>query len=71
MGLRIGKLGHIDNIGERGARRRRLSGVVWLVIALAGWILIVVRRLPSTWAFALVVPFTLAAVGWLQAREKT
>jgi hypothetical protein len=71
MSLGIGRPGHIANIGERGARRRLLGGLVWLVVGMAAWIVLLLRHAPESWSFALVVPFTLAAVGWLQAREKT
>ena len=71
MSHRVGRPGHIENIGERGARRRLRGGLVWLVAGLVAWIVMLLKHAPAAWAFALVVPFTLAAVGWLQAREKT
>ena len=71
MSLRAVRTGHIENIGERGARRRRRGGFVWLAIGIVAWVTLLVRHVPANWAFLLVVPFTLAAVGFLQAREKT
>lgn len=62
---------HVENIGPRGARRRLIGGVVWLAIgiAVAGWML--VRRVTGGGYALLAVPFMLAALGWLQARERT
>lgn len=62
---------HIANIGERGARRRLVGGIVWLVAGVAGTIVLILRRSALPWYEVLILPFTLAAVGWLQAREKT
>jgi hypothetical protein len=47
------------------------GGVVWLAAGVVAWIVMLVKHAPASWSFVLVVPFTLAAVGWLQAREKT
>jgi hypothetical protein len=62
---------HIENIVERGARQRRRGGMVWLVIAAAGAIALVALREPRSWRLALTLPFFLAAIGFLQARERT
>jgi len=64
-------LRHIANIGARGQRRRRLGGLFWLLIALASSAWFLVHDVPLLWYLALVVPFTLAAIGELQARQKT
>ena len=71
MSLGVDRPGHIANIGERGARRRRRGGMVWLAIGAIAWVVLLVRHAPASWSLLLVVPFTLAAVGWLQAHEKT
>jgi len=63
--------GRVENIVERGARRRQRTGVVWLVIAIVGATLLVWLGEPRWWRLALVVPFGLAAIGFLQARERT
>lgn len=63
--------GHIANIGERGARRRALGGIVWLAAGAVAAVALVATHAPRPYRLALVVPFTLAAMGWLQAREKT
>ena len=62
---------HVDNIGERGARRRR-----YLAWAMAGASVIVVIALAATHAprwsrLILSLPVGLAAGEFLQAREKT
>lgn len=62
---------HIANIGERGARRRARGGIVWLVVGLVATVALVATHAPRLYRLAVVVPFTLAALGWLQAREKT
>jgi hypothetical protein len=61
----------VANIGPRGVRRRRIGGVVWLVIgvAAAGWM--VARVVPGAAYVLLAIPFTMAALGFLQARERT
>ena len=62
---------HIANIGERGARRRWLSGVAWLIVAV-GLIVVLVAFGTPRWTRLLVgIPVGLAATGFLQARERT
>ena len=61
----------VANIGERGARRRRTIGMVWAVIAVVATIALATSDAPRSWRLLLVVPFGLAANGFLQAREKT
>jgi hypothetical protein len=62
---------HIANISEIGARRRRRGGFVWLGVALAALAIMIAYKLPHADRLALVVPFGLAATGFLQSREKT
>lgn len=63
--------GHVENIGPRGARRRAIGGVVWLAVGIAASAWLVVRHARGG-AFAfLAIPYFLAAIGWLQARERT
>lgn len=62
---------HVANIAERGARRRALGGAVWLVVGVVAAALLLTMHASRFYRIALVVPFTLAALGWLQAREKT
>lgn len=63
--------GRVANIDARGRRRRLVGGVVWLVIAVAATVALVALRARDGWYALLVVPFTLAALGWFQARERT
>ncbi|HEY9228607.1 MAG TPA: hypothetical protein VIP11_18275 [Gemmatimonadaceae bacterium] len=62
---------HIENIGDRGARRRRAGGVAWLLIGLVGAVLLIASGAPRVWRLPLVLAFALSANGFLQAREKT
>lgn len=62
---------HIANIGDRGARRRRASGVVWLVVAIGVVIALFVGGAPRWMRLLVAIPAGLSAVGFLQARERT
>jgi hypothetical protein len=62
---------HVDNIGERGARRRRLIGWMWTVVTVVAVIALVAARAPRAARLFLALPVGLAAIGFLQAREKT
>lgn len=61
----------VPNIGARGRRRRAAGGVVWLVVGLAAVAVLHFRHAATPAYLPLVIPFTLAALGWFQAREKT
>jgi fatty acid desaturase len=61
----------VENIVDRGARLRRRAGVVWLIIAIAGAGVLIWTGEPRWWRLALAVPYFLAAIGFLQARERT
>jgi hypothetical protein len=61
----------IPNIGPRGRRRRLIGGFVWLGVGLAASIALGAAAAPRSWSVALVVPFTLAALWYFQAREHT
>jgi hypothetical protein len=62
---------HIDNIGEPGARRRRRGGLVWVAITGIVAILIITTNAPKPMRLLLAIPVGMAALGFLQAREKT
>jgi hypothetical protein len=62
---------HVVNIDQRGCQRRLRGGAVWLAIATAATIALVVLRARGPWFSLLAVPFTLAALGYFQAREQT
>jgi hypothetical protein len=59
------------NIGARGCRRRRMLGYGWLGVGVLGTVALGVSARPAWLALLLVVPFTMAALGWLQARAHT
>ena len=61
----------VANIGDHGARRRGRTGIVWLVIAIAASVVLVLTDTPRYCRLALIVPFGFAVNGLLQAREKT
>ena len=63
--------GRVANIDARGRRRRLVGGVVWLVTATVATAVLVALRAREGWYALLVVPFTLAALGWFQARART
>ena len=62
---------HVSNIGDRGARRRRASGVVWLIVAIALFVVLLLAGAPRWARLAIAIPVGLAAIGFLQARERT
>jgi hypothetical protein len=61
----------LPNIAERGARRRRNGGIAWAIIGAIAAVVLVARHLPATALLVLAFPFALAALGFLQARERT
>ena len=64
-------MNHVANIDDRGRRRRLIGGVVWLGIATVATAVSSSLRARDAWYALLVVPFTLAALGYFQARERT
>ena len=62
---------HVENIGPRGARRRAIGGAVWLAVAVGGSAWAIAQRAPGAVYLALGIPYFLAAIGWLQARQRT
>jgi hypothetical protein len=64
-------MNRVANIDERGRRRRLIGGVVWLGIATVATAVLSSLRARDGWYALLVVPFTLAALGYFQARERT
>ena len=61
-------LQHVANIGDRGARRRLISGVVWIVIGAGVLIALLVTGAPRVARLILAIPVGLSAIGFLQAR---
>jgi hypothetical protein len=61
----------VANIGARGIRQRRITGVVWLVLGVAALVVMLLTRAPRGARLWLAIPFALARLGLLQARAKT
>jgi hypothetical protein len=62
---------HVANIGEGGATRRRHNGYAWVAIAAVAYTALLVLHAPRWSRLLLVLPIGAAAIGLLQAREKT
>jgi len=62
---------HVDNIGERGARIRRRTGWVWTAVTVVVVIALVAADASRAARLFVALPVGLAALGFLQAREKT
>ena len=62
---------HIANICESGERRRRMGGVIWLVVSAIAFAALLLTGAPRWTRALLFIPFALSAVGFLQARAKT
>lgn len=61
----------LENITAAGRRRRLIGGAVWLVAASGATAVLTSRHARDGWFAVLVVPFTLAALGYFQAKERT
>ena len=61
----------VTNLADRGVQQRRTLGIIWLVISLMAVGSLIVFGAPRVWRLALAVPFALAAVGFIQAQERT
>jgi hypothetical protein len=59
------------NLAERGVRRRQTMGIIWLVISIVAAGSMILLNSARAWRLVLVIPFALAAVGLLQAHERT
>jgi len=59
------------NLSERGVRRRRTMGIIWLAISIVAAGSMILLNSARSWRLVLFVPFAFAAVGFLQARERT
>jgi len=62
---------HVSNIDDRGRRRRLTGGVIWLAVAALATVAMVALRARDGGFALLVVPFTLAALGYFQAKQRT
>jgi hypothetical protein len=61
----------VANIGSAGRRRRLIGGVFWLALGVAATGLITRAHARSWWYALLALPFTMAALGYFQARART
>jgi hypothetical protein len=61
----------VPNIGPQGQQRRMIGGTACLVLGVAGAIVFAARGTPLAWYAVLTVPFSFAALGYFQARERT
>ena len=61
----------LPNIGAQGRRRRLLGGALWGTAGAAAALVLSLSHSPRWAASLLVIPFTLAALGYFQARERT
>ena len=61
----------VANIGSRGIRRRRRTG--WISLAVTGVVIaaLVALEPPRIYRLILGIPIGIAALNFLQAREKT
>ena len=62
---------HIANIGDVGARRRRLGGWIWVGVSVVAFVALLATHAPRWSRLVLAIPVTLAAIGFLQAKAKT
>jgi hypothetical protein len=61
----------ISNISATGIRRRRNMGIAWAIVAIVGAVAAIATDAPQSWRVILALPIALAAVGLLQAYERT
>ena len=65
------KAGRVANIGTVGRRRRLIGGAFWLLLGVVGTGLIARAHARAWWYALLLLPFTLAALGFFQASAHT
>ena len=61
----------VENIGPRETRKRLVFGLVMAVLAVAAGVWLLATSAPRLWRLGLFLPLWSAAVGYLQARERT
>ncbi len=59
------------NIGPKAVRLRRRAGYAGAAIAIVLLAMLLALDAPRLWRLGLVAPLWMAALGFLQAREKT
>jgi hypothetical protein len=61
----------VENIGPREVRKRLIFGALFLLLALAGAVALVLGGASRLWRLGLWLPLWGAALGYYQARERT
>lgn len=61
----------VENIGSRGARHRRRNAWISLAAAAVGIVALIVMHPPRLYRLILGIPIGLAALNFLEARDKT
>jgi hypothetical protein len=61
----------VMNTGPRESRKRRFFGLAMLATGICLAVALAALHADRSWRLILFIPFWLAALGWLQAREKT
>lgn len=59
------------NIVDRGVDRRRRLGIAWLIIGVIAALVLFATHAARESRLLLIIPFTISANGFLQARERT
>lgn len=59
------------NIGPSGIRRRRLGGIVWLVVSIFAIAAMLMMHVSRAGRATIAIPVFLAAIGLLQAQART
>ena len=62
---------HVSNVTSAGRRRRLIGGVIWLGVAVLATAALQLAHAGGWWYALLIVPFSAAALGYFQARERT
>ncbi len=57
----------VCNIGKNEIRRRKYGGWTGLIVTIILYIVLVYFDAPRAWRFLIIIPATMAAVGFLQA----
>ncbi len=61
----------VGNLGPKGRRQRRVLGVVFLLLGLAGLAWVAFTDPPLAPRFLIAIPFFVAGLGLFQARAST
>lgn len=64
-------MGQLANIGPKEQTKRRLLGIVFLLISVTIAVVFIAADVDRWWRLVLVIPLWIAGLGLFQAREKT